>query len=55
MRWVDSFELFVGTLLAIEQLHHAHSAYVLLGGRVDAGDRGPDAPVGVAHVLAKDS
>ncbi len=52
---VDRFELLVGALLAVEQLHHAHAAYMLLGGGVDAGDGGADAPVGVAHVLAKDA
>ena len=52
---VDRFELLVGALLAVEQLHHAHSAHMLLGGGVDAGDGGADAPVGVAHVFAKDA
>ena len=52
---VDGFELLVGALLAVEQLHHAHSAYMLLGGGVDAGDGGADAPVGVAHMFAEDA
>ena len=42
-----------GTLLAVEKLQHHHAADVLLHVGVDAGDGGANAPVRVAHFVAK--
>ena len=47
------FKILVGALLAVEQLHHAHAADMLLRVGVDAGDGGANAAVGLAHVFAE--
>ncbi len=52
---VDVFEVVVGALLAVEELHHAHAADVLLGEAVDAGDGGADAAEALADVVAEEA
>ncbi len=51
---VELGELVTRFALAIKELHDAHPADVLLQERVDAGDGGADAAVGVAHPVAED-
>src|SRR5579863_8812575 len=52
---IDGFEVLVGALFAIEELHHAHAADVLLGEAVDACDRCPDPTIALAHTVAEDA
>src|SRR5580765_1817379 len=51
---VDLVKAAVGALFAVEKLQHHHAGDVLLQVRVDAGNGGADAAVGVAHRLAED-
>ena len=52
---VDGFEVLVGALFAVEELHHAHARDVFLGKAVDARDGGADAAVALADVVAEDA
>ena len=50
---VDGFEILVGALFAIEELHHAHAADMFLRKGVDARDGGTHAAIGLAHMFAE--
>src|SRR5208283_4665589 len=49
------FKVFVGSLLAVEELDDRHARDVLLGEAVDAGDGGADAAVAFAHAIAEEA
>ena len=44
----------MGALLAVEQLQHEHARNRFLQKRVDAGNRSPNAAIGIADLVAED-
>ena len=53
MAVVDFGEFVVGAALAIEELEHRHATDVFLQVRVNPGDSGADAAVGISHLDAE--
>ena len=51
---IDFFELFIGPLLAVEQLQHHNAGHMLLKIRIDARNGHAYPPVGIAHCLAEE-